>query len=244
MYPVKSAERTMKLLELFQSARRPQTLHDVARTVGWPAPSTLALLKTLVGMGYLIFDIKRKTSFPSLLLSGLAQSISDDFFEDCPALEVARRLREETSEHVFITVQNDLHVQYLRIFHGVEDARYGARDGGMLPVVKTTSGLMLLATMPDESIDRICRRINIRYNLQEDRIAPDAVLNLTRTFRRQGFGMLVGSPHPDGMNLSMLLPPTRSGKRFAVSVGGNKTRIKEKRDWLLERMSRTIATAV
>lgn len=243
MYPVKSAERTMRLLEFFQSERRPQTLQDVAQKLDWPAPSTLALLKTLVGMGYLIFDLRGKTYYPSLLLAGLAQWIRDEFFEDSPAVEVARQLREETAEHVFITVQNDLHVQYLKLFHGEENARYGAREGGMQLVVKTTSGLTLLGTMPEASIDRICRCIRIKYNLHEDRFAPEAVLRLTRTFRRQGFGMLVGSPHPDGMNLSMLLPPTRSGKRFAVSVGGNKTRIKEKQAWLLERMSRTIAAA-
>lgn len=243
IYPVKSAERTMKLLELFQSDRRPQTLQDVVRKLRWPAPSALALLKTLVGMGYLIFDPSKKSYFPSLLLAGLAHGISDEFFEDSPALDVARQLREETSEHVFITMQNDIHVQYVRILHGAENARYGAREGGMQPVVKTTSGLMLLGTMADSSIDRICRRINIAYNLRENPVAPDAVLKLTRTFRRQGFGMLVGLPHPDGMNLSMLLPPTRSGKRFAITVGGDKTRIGEKRDWLLDRMSRTIATA-
>lgn len=244
IYPVKSAERTMKLLELFQSERQPQTLHDVARKLDWPAPSALALLKTLVGMGYLIFDIKRKSYFPSLQLAGLAQWIRDEFFEDSPALDIARQLREETADHVFLTVQNDLHVQYLRIFHGEENTRYGAREGGMELVVRTTSGLTLLGTMPETSIDRICRRINIRYNLGEARVAPDAVLKLTRNFKRQGFGMMAGSPHPDGMNLSMLLPPTKSGKRFAVSVGGNRTRIEEKRDWLLERMSRTIAAAL
>ncbi len=243
IYPVKSAERTMKLLELFQSDRRPHTLRDVAQKQKWPAPSTLALLKTLVGMGYLIFDPKKKTYYPSLLLAGLAQWISDEFFEDSPAPEVARRLREETSEHVLITVQSDIHVLYLRVLHGVEDARYGAREGGMQPMVKTASGLMLLGLMPEDSIDRICRRINIAYNLREERFVPDAILRLTTTFKRQGFSTLAGSPHPEGMNLSMLLPPTRSGKRFAISVGGNKTRITERRNWLLERMSRTIATA-
>jgi DNA-binding IclR family transcriptional regulator len=243
IYPVKSAERTMKLLELFQADRRPHTLRDVAQKQKWPAPSTLALLKTLVGMGYLIFDPKQKTYYPSLLLAGLAQWISDEFFEDSPAPEVARRLREETSEHVLITVQSDIHVLYLRVLHGAENARYGAREGGMQPMVKTASGLMLLGLMPEESIDRICRRINIAYNLREERFVPDAILRLTTTFKRQGFSTLAGSPHPEGMNLSMLLPPTRSGKRFAISVGGNTTRISERRNWLLERMSRTIATA-
>lgn len=243
VYPVKSAERTMQLLELFQSERCPQTLRDVAGKLKWPAPSTLALLKTLVGMGYLVFDPNRKTYYPSLLLAGLAQWIRDEFFEDSSAPEIARRLREETSEHVLITMQSDIHVLYLRVLHGAESARYGAREGNLQPMVKTASGLVLLGTMPEDSIDRICRRINAAYRLQGNRVIPDAIVRLASVFNRQGFGMLAGSPHPEGMNLSMSLPPTRSGKRFAISVGGNKDRITERRAWLLERMSRTIATS-
>ena len=72
--PVKSAERTIKVLELFQRQQQPQTLHQVATQLRMPVPSTLAILRTLVGMGYLILDVRRKTYFPALRLASLGDA--------------------------------------------------------------------------------------------------------------------------------------------------------------------------
>ena len=55
--------------------------------------------------------------------------------------------------------------------------------------------------------------------------------------------MLTGVPHPNRMYFSMLMPPTRSGKRFAISVGGSRVRLTRHSERLLNRMYETIAAA-
>jgi hypothetical protein len=55
--------------------------------------------------------------------------------------------------------------------------------------------------------------------------------------------MLTGVPHPNRMYLSMLMPPTRSGKRFAISIGGSRQRLTRQSERLLNRMYETIAAA-
>ena len=110
-------------------------------------------------MGYLIFDLRRKTYFPALRLANLGDWVSAQFFENSPVLTVAEQLRRETTEQVLVTVQNDLHVHYLRCCPGRRTRRQ--RDCGSQLIVKSACGLALLGTMGDSSVDRICRRINI-----------------------------------------------------------------------------------
>jgi DNA-binding IclR family transcriptional regulator len=135
-------------------------------------------------------------------------------------------------------MQNDLHVHYVRVLQGT-----GAKECGSQLVVNSASGLALLGTMADNSIDRICRRINMTHRPAERFIEPDKIIDVVRRFDRQGYGVLTGVPHPNRMYLSMLMPPTRSGKRFAISVGGSRVRLTRHSERLLNRMYETIAAA-
>lgn len=243
LHPVKSAERAIRVLELFQRIQQPQSLHQVATQLRTPVPSTLAILRTLVSMGYLIFDVRRKTYFPALRLANLGDWIGAQFFENSPVLAVAEQLRAETTEHVLITVQNDLHVHYVRVLQGTAGGHGQAKDCGSQLVVNSAAGLALLGTMADPSIDRICRRINMSFRREGAPLEPDKIIDLVRKFDRQGYGVLTGVPHPNRMYLSMLMPPTPSGKRFAISVGGSRARLTRQSDRLLNRMYETIAAA-
>ncbi|ETR78906.1 hypothetical protein X566_02055 [Afipia sp. P52-10] len=244
VYPVKSAERVIQILELFRAVRQPLRLNTIASDLDWPIPSTVALLKTLVGMGYLIFSTKERTYFPSPHLASLGNWVEPAFFEDSHAMEIAERLCEQTTEHVVLSVHSGLHVQHVKVLHGIDDARYGTRDGSMRLVVRTSPGLVLLGAMPMQAVDRICRQINIKYRNKTERIDPDQFSKTIASVKRQGFSSLYGVPHIEGAMLSMLLPPTRSGQRIAVSVGGRKERIKQNRDRLLQTMADVIAAAV
>jgi DNA-binding IclR family transcriptional regulator len=243
VYPVKSAERVIQILELFRAVRKPMRLNTVASELSWPIPSTVALLKTLVGMGYLVFSSADRTYFPSPHVASLGDWVEPAFFEDSRALEIANRLRSETTEHVLLSVHSGLHVQHVKVLHGVDDARYGARDGSLRLVVKSSPGLVLLGAMPVQAVDRICRQINIKYRNKTERIDPDQFSKTIASVKRQGFSSLYGVPHVEGAVLSMLLPPTQSGKRIAVSVGGRKERIQQNRDRLLQKMADVIAAA-
>jgi DNA-binding IclR family transcriptional regulator len=242
LYPVKSAERAIRVLELFQRVQQPQTLNQVALQLRIPAPSTLAILRTLVGMGYLIFDLQRKTYFPALRLANLGDWVGAQFFENSPVLTVAEQLRQETTEHVLVAVQNDLHVHYLQVLPG-EGAHGGSSDCGSQLIVESACGLALLGTMGDSSVDRICRRINITGAPTAKPVEPEKIIHLVRKFDRQGYGVLAGVPHPNRMYLSMLMPPTLSGKRFAISVGGHRGRLSRGSDRLLNKMYELIAAA-
>jgi DNA-binding IclR family transcriptional regulator len=243
LYPVKSAARVIEILELYQREKRALTVVEVSRRLGWPAPSTLAILKTLVGSGYLIFDNREKHYFPSPRIAHLAEWVTGAFFDKSPVIDIAQRLAAETPAGVIISVLNDLHVQYLHVIPGRDNATYGGTVGGLRLAVDSSAGLRFLGELPESAVDRICRRINIKYRTKLDRIEPRAITRLTRSFQQQGYGVLVGKPQPDIMAISMLLPVTFSGRRFAVSVAGQQRTILHHRDKILNRMSDLILNA-
>ena len=51
---VKSAVRTLEILELLGAAVEPVTLKEIAVTLGYPKSSAHALTQTLVGRGYVL----------------------------------------------------------------------------------------------------------------------------------------------------------------------------------------------
>ena len=63
---VKSAERTLAILDLFARERRALTARTVQTALGYPASSTIGLLKTLMRSGHLRFDRRTRLYVPTL----------------------------------------------------------------------------------------------------------------------------------------------------------------------------------
>ena len=63
---VKSAGRVFAVLELFDEARTPLSATEVVRRLSFPQSSTVALLKTMVSLGYLAFDQFDRRYLPTM----------------------------------------------------------------------------------------------------------------------------------------------------------------------------------
>ena len=69
----KSARRVMEILELFDQVRRPMSLKEVCDRLGLAPSSGIALLKSLVFVGYLEFDKASRTYLPTLFVNIVGQ---------------------------------------------------------------------------------------------------------------------------------------------------------------------------
>ena len=72
---VKSAHRVFEILELFAEDRTPRRPVEVARQMHYPVSSTAALLRTMTACGYLAFEPRSRTYFPSVRLFQLTQRL-------------------------------------------------------------------------------------------------------------------------------------------------------------------------
>jgi len=68
---VKSASRTLEVLELFSERRRPLRLHEIYEHLDYPQSSATNLLKSMVVMGYLNYNRAARTYIPTSKVGSL-----------------------------------------------------------------------------------------------------------------------------------------------------------------------------
>ena len=124
---VKSAGRVFEVLELFDIERVALTATSIARTLKYPASSTVALLKSLVQLGYLTYDTNERVYFPSIRTAAISHWFEEIFLPDCKLFELVKELTNTTNESVFLSWQNDLEMQCVSVHSGPTS---GAPDHG------------------------------------------------------------------------------------------------------------------
>ncbi len=150
---VKSAERTVRILETLAASPARLTLTELQERVGYPRSSLHALIRTLRELKWIETD-ESGSAFgigPHALLSGTA------YLDKDPALpfahEVLEDLREEVGYTVHFARRDDAHVLYLASRDSRESTHVVSRVGRRLPAHLTALGQALLAELTTDEID-------------------------------------------------------------------------------------------
>lgn len=163
---VKSAVRILDLLEVFDAARVPLGVNELARRLDIPKSSVSLLLKTLNARGYLKRDAnglyRQSESAASVPAS---RTVTHLIAVAKPVLEA---LVEETGESVFLGVLTpDGQVQYVDKAVTTQEVRYDADIATPRPAHLVSTGRVLLAfgaqrTTPTEQGDSGDESMRIR----------------------------------------------------------------------------------
>src|SRR5690606_10847662 len=110
---VKSAERTVRILEVLADAPGTLTLSEVQRITGFPRSSLHALMRTLVDLNWVETDATRSAFGigPHALLTGTAYLDKDQALPYAQA--TLEDLREETGHTAHFARRDEAHVLYL-----------------------------------------------------------------------------------------------------------------------------------
>src|SRR3954471_16702946 len=103
---VKSAGRVFEVLELFDAERQAMTATAIARALKYPASSTVALLKSMVSLGYLSYDLNDRTYFPTIQLAVISRWLEDSFYVEGHLLELMDEIAAATRENIILCWQN------------------------------------------------------------------------------------------------------------------------------------------
>jgi DNA-binding IclR family transcriptional regulator len=151
--PVKSAERTVKILETLAASPTRLTLSELQERMGYPRSSLHALVRTLRELKWVEAD-ETGSAFgvgPHALLSGTA------YLDRDPALrfayETLEDLRTETGYTIHYARRDDGHVLYLASRESRDSVRLVSRVGRRLPVHVTALGQALLADLTRAEVD-------------------------------------------------------------------------------------------
>lgn len=224
---VKSATRVLSIFEYFEKARAPRTLSEISQDLEFPVSSTLALLRSVLAMGYLNYDQRDKSYSPSIKLATLGQWVHDELFSGSAVIEMMEHLAARTEESVLLAVQNGLQVQHIRVIHTSQSLSYAPPVGTLRPLLRSAGGHALLSQQSDEAIRQTVERINA-LGLDEGRIFDvDDVLAQVRAVREAGFAFSSSLFVKGAAMIAEPLPSSASHTAMVICVAGPSSRVEE-----------------
>jgi DNA-binding IclR family transcriptional regulator len=239
---VKSAERVIQLLELFDLVQEPITFGGLLAATGWPQSSLAALLTTLVERGYIHHDHRARSYVPTAKVSHLGEWVQDPADAVEPSLlGLLQQLNESCGETVVLAQQAGLYVRYVKVFLNQQRPIVTHTRSGLLrPLCSAATGWCLLSVQPDAEIARIVRDIN--------RTEPAAPVRLqdikVRVAEARRYGFVV-SRHSVAEGIGVVAVPlghTSRGRRFAVGMGLPIERMDRRMSTLVLELKRLVST--
>lgn len=227
--PIKSAARVLEVLELFAETRAPLRQKFIVERLAYPQSSTTGLLKSLVALGYLNYHRASRTYFPTTRVAAVGDWINHFIYGSGQLIAMMRRIHDETEEVVALVSQNDLFIQYLRVIEPDHPHKYPVPEGAMRLLTQSGAGLVLLSRMPDRTVTRLVRHIDIHPAAGGIRVDVPRLIAQLHRIRATGHCFLSGIPFPEAATISMPLPDAPHGIPLAIGVGGTVARVTEGR---------------
>jgi IclR family acetate operon transcriptional repressor len=148
---VKSATRTLDIIEYVVAHPRPLVAQEIATALGIPVSSLSYLLATLVDRDYLVREGRRYSPGPGLeklQMHEKAYSLADR------AAPLVRTLRVQLNETASFWVREGWEVEALVTESSEQALRYAVPIGTRMPMHGLASGKALLAQLSDAQLDR------------------------------------------------------------------------------------------
>lgn len=148
---VKSATRTLDIIEYVVAHPRPLVAQEIATALGIPVSSLSYLLATLVDRNYLVREGRRYSPGPgleNLQMHAEAYSLADR------AAPLVRTLRVQLNETATFWVREGWEVEALVTESSEQALRYAVPTGNRMPMHPLAAGKALLSRLTDAELDR------------------------------------------------------------------------------------------
>lgn len=184
---VKSAQRALELLELFEQLSRPVTLAEIVRASGYPQSSTWMLVQTLTRMGYLCHNPEDGTYMPSLRLNMLGGWVHDMALPRSNLRSAMHALGKRLGLSVVLGQRSGPNVQYAHVVYSGRDRDAEVPIGVVRPLIDTAMGYAILAQLPDDEVRRITNVCLLRRTEPGPVTDVEQAMSLVRRVREAGF---------------------------------------------------------
>ncbi|MDF1854626.1 helix-turn-helix domain-containing protein [Pseudooceanicola sp.] len=156
---VKSAARTIQILEFIDHVRRDVSGSEVAAALNYPASSTSALLRSMVTMGYLQHDRETRAYRLTRRTGLLGAWVDPSLVRRGTLVNLADSLAGLVGETVLLTRRNELSVQIIYVADGGTNPAV-PMPGEQHCVSRSAPGMALLAMSNDRELRGLIARIN------------------------------------------------------------------------------------
>ena len=150
---VKSAARTVEVLEALAQAPRRLTLTELSSQLGYPKSSVHMLLRTLVGAGWVEADDRNSAYGIGVRALLVGTAFLDRDVVNQVATPHLAALRAHLNETVHLARLDGTDVVYLASRESMHILRSGSRVGRRMPAHSTAIGQVLLAQLSPEEVE-------------------------------------------------------------------------------------------
>jgi IclR family acetate operon transcriptional repressor len=181
---VKSAIRTLDIIEYVVAHPRPLVAQEIATALGIPVSSLSYLLATLVDRNYLLREGRRYSPGPGLeklQLHAESYSLADR------AAPLVRTLRVQLNETASFWVREGWDVEALVTESSELALRYAVPIGNRMPLHPLASGKALLAALGEAELDRYFAETERKRYTDSTITAEKALRKDLAAVRKSGF---------------------------------------------------------
>lgn len=237
---VKSVGRVFSILELFDRERQAMSASEVSRALRYPHSSVVAILKSMHVLEYLSFDRTSRTYYPSSKLTQVTEWVTADVQDEVVILKVMSDLHEDIDETINLSRQTG---DFVRIVHGLESTKLlgiRVRQGVTMPLIGSHTGMVALATFPDDDVKRIVLDLQKRDYPEARSLSVEQALGEVREIRQQqlstGYDVFV-----DGIGIIAFPLCSQNGSvPFVVAIAGPTERIRSNEFEIINSAKRAI----
>ena len=241
--PIKSAMRTLAVLEYFRRMKASAAVTDISAALGIPQSSTSVLLKSLVSLNYLEYDAEARRFLPSYRVALLGDWIQRARFGDERITDIMERLQDDTGETVMLGQQIGAGLQYLHVVQTTYRIQFMVHVGDIRPISRTGLGQILLSRKSNSEIRAIVRRNNAEEAHVPAHFRETALVQEMEAIRQRGFSETRGRTTSGGNTIGMLVRSSGKQSLLAIGIGGPMDRMDAKRQQVIDAMRRRLGMA-
>ncbi len=227
---VKSADRALKILELFDVLRREAPVFEVAELLDMPQSSASVLLRSMAVMGYLHFNPDTRAFSPTTRVALLGNWINGPMISDGLLMGLLQRVNARTRQAVVVATRNRIWSEYIHVVQATDPVRLFLVKGSRRPLIRSGTGLMLLADLPDSDVKRIALRTNAEADPEAPRNCIVSLMEPVHAVRQQGWACTFDTITKGGGMIAMRLSQVNDEEQLVIGIAGLTGHLRENRD--------------
>ena len=216
---VKSVARTCQTLVYFDDVRRPLSVVEVSRKLGYPQSSTSALLKSMVKLGFLTHDPQKKNYFPTERVPLLGSWMNPDLFGEGIIHRLLKAISERTQQVVVLAIRNGDEAEYVQVIRPKRSPIHHISLGARRPLGNSGVGRVLMSRLSDEVVSQLFRKINAYRAPGTPAVDVNAFVASLAETRAKGYYRSTDQVVKGAGLISMPFPSHMNSRLFAVGVG-------------------------
>jgi len=177
-YSVPAIHRAVQVIEILAASHTGFSLADISRQTGIPKSSLFRILAALEQHVIVVQDRERKIFHLGMKLLDWGNAALEKIDVKTIVRPHLTRMAHETRESYYLTVLDGHEVIIIDRADTPEMWSVVARLGARSPVHATASGQVLIADLPEETLDRIIERSGLK------RFTPRTITSIAKLKRR------------------------------------------------------------